>query len=317
MTDTATMLRVALDAAARGWHVFPLRPGDKRPVLHGADRCPRTGACTGGHVGWEQRATTDPERIRRCWSVAPFNVGIATGPSGLVVLDLDTPKPGQDTPPEEWRLDGVHDGADVFAVVCERAGQPAPLDTYTVTTGRGGTHLYYRHPDTGPQLRNTTGGTAGSLGWLIDTRAHGGYVVAAGSIVNGRRYTLAHDTTPAPLPDWLAARLRPAPLPPPPAQPVRPTTAGRSRYLAAAIAAEVARVEQAPEGQRNQALYLAAVALGQLVAGGALTEAEVRDVLTQAAAGHLAAGAYSPRQAERTIASGLRAGAKRPRSVAA
>ncbi|WP_174855817.1 bifunctional DNA primase/polymerase, partial [Streptomyces rishiriensis] len=31
----SALLRAALDAAARGWHVFPLRPGTKRPALHG------------------------------------------------------------------------------------------------------------------------------------------------------------------------------------------------------------------------------------------------------------------------------------------
>ncbi|TFV34374.1 hypothetical protein E4K10_24465 [Streptomyces sp. T1317-0309] len=34
------MLRAALDAAERGWHVFPLRPGGKPPALHGEKSCP-------------------------------------------------------------------------------------------------------------------------------------------------------------------------------------------------------------------------------------------------------------------------------------
>ena len=62
----------------------------------------------------------------------------------------------------------------------------------------------------GPALRNTSG----QLGWLIDTRAGGGYVVGAGSVVDGRRYVVAHDQAATDLPDWLAAALRPAPLPP-------------------------------------------------------------------------------------------------------
>ncbi|MEU9856364.1 bifunctional DNA primase/polymerase, partial [Streptomyces sp. NPDC047974] len=92
MTAAPGTLQAALDAAARGWAVFPLRPGTKRPALHGETRCPRAGACAGGHVKWEDRATTDPERITRAWTQAPFNIGLATGPSGLVVIDLDMPK---------------------------------------------------------------------------------------------------------------------------------------------------------------------------------------------------------------------------------
>jgi hypothetical protein len=78
------------------------------------------------------------------------------------------------------------------------------------------------------------------------------------------------------------------------------------RYLHAAITAETARVHQAPAGQRNACLYVASVALGQLVAGGALAEHEARGALLAAAGPHLAIGAYSPRQADQTITSGLR-----------
>ncbi|MGW1451161.1 bifunctional DNA primase/polymerase, partial [Micromonospora sp. NPDC002411] len=65
------LLTAALAHAARGWHVFPLRPDDKRPAFpdHTADQCAgRDPRCRTGHVGWEARATTDPARIRRAWS---------------------------------------------------------------------------------------------------------------------------------------------------------------------------------------------------------------------------------------------------------
>ncbi len=74
---------------------------------------------------WEQRATTDPDRIRAAWSRAPFNVGIATGPSGLLVVDLDVPK--------DKGCSGAPDGAATFGALCERAGQTVP-DTYRVRT---------------------------------------------------------------------------------------------------------------------------------------------------------------------------------------
>ena len=203
------LLTAALGHAARGWRVFPLRPDDKRPAFpdHSADDCTgRDPRCRAGHVGWEARATTDPDRIRRAWSARPYGIGLACGPSRLVVVDLDVRKPGQTMPPGH---EGCPHGLRTLAALA--AAHAATIDpTYTVTTGRGGTHLYYRHPDTGPALRNT----AGTLGPMVDTRAHGGYVVAASSTVAGRPYIVDLDTDPAPLPAWLAALLAPAPLPP-------------------------------------------------------------------------------------------------------
>lgn len=306
-----SLLQAALNAADRGWHVFPLRPNDKRPAYpdHGEGACTgRDHRCrtAGRHVGWEARATTDPDRIRRCWSAGLYNVGIACGPSGLVVVDLDQSQAGA-VRPEAWRIDGVHDGGDVLAVLAERAGKPLPFDTHTVTTGRGGVHLYYRHP-AGPALRNT----AGTVGWLVDTRAHGGYVVAAGSVVNGRSYVTTCDGSVAVLPGWLADAAAPAPLPAQKPVTVDLTTHRLGRYVAAAVRAECDRVTGAPVGTRNRALYVASVALGQLAAGGSVTEHEITGLLTQAA---LAAG-LRPGETAATIASGLRAGTARPREVA-
>ncbi|MFI6331091.1 bifunctional DNA primase/polymerase [Micromonospora chersina] len=295
------LLTAALNHAARGWHVFPLRPDDKRPAFpdHSADDCTgRDPRCRAGHVGWEARATTDPDRIRRAWAARPYGIGLACGPSRLVVVDLDRPKDGSAGP---TGLDTLADLATAHGAVI------AP--TYTVTTGRGGTHLYYRHPEAGPALRNT----AGTLGPMVDTRAHGGYVVAAGSTVAGRAYTVDLDTDPAPLPAWLAGLLAPAPLPPQRPVVVDLGTGRAGGYLRAAVAREVDRVTTATAGERNRALYIAAVALGQLVAGGALGEDDAQSVLEQAGvtAGLRTAETY------RTVRSGLTAGSKRPRTVAA
>jgi hypothetical protein len=289
---THQLKAAALRYAAKGWHVFPLVPDSKVPAVK----------------NWERRATTDADRIERCWSAGAFNIGIACGPSGLVVVDLDRPKPGQERP-AEWARPGVWDGTDVLAALCEGLGEDFPVLTYAVHTGRGGTHLYYRHPQVGEPLRNS----AGALGWLIDTRAHGGYVVAAGSIVDGRRYWVAwgEDHDPAPLPGWIAQRLAPAALPPQEPVCVPVGADRRGRYLETAIRGQLDHLSRTPAGQRNQALYHSAVALGQLVAGGALDEQETTGLLTQAA---LKAG-LRPAETRRTIASGLRAGAKRPRTV--
>lgn len=305
------LLVAALAAAARGWHVFPVAAGSKVPALHGFQSCPRTGVCAAGHRGWEQRATTEAERIRGAWSAGPFNVGIACGPSGLVVVDLDAAK--GDQPPLPWDTEpGVTDGQDVLAVLAERAGQPLPVDTYTVATAGGGAQLYYRVPG-GARLRNTQG----KLGWKIDTRAAGGYVVAAGSIINGRTYRTLVDTDPMMLPAWLATELNTTPPPPPPAAPVRTGTGRVDRYVQAAINAEQARVRAADKGHRNATLYTAAVALGQLVAGHALTETHARASLLDACTRHLGRGNFTHRAANDTITSGLNAGRNRPRQVAA
>jgi hypothetical protein len=70
-----TFLDTALDYAARGWHVFPLKENGKAPAINGGFK----------------NATTDPDRIRAWWDQNPrYNIGIAIGAvSGFVVLDTD------------------------------------------------------------------------------------------------------------------------------------------------------------------------------------------------------------------------------------
>lgn len=204
----------------------------------------------------------------------------------------------------------------MLAVLCERAGEPLPFETFTVRTRRGGTHLYFAAPD-GPQLGNTEGDKGNGLGWLIDTRANGGYVLGPGSYVDRPdgtgAYEVLHNTTPAPLPPSLFQQLLPPPRPAPtPVHLALPDTR-RGAYLHAAITRELERVATAPTGQRNGTLYLAAIALGQLVAGGALAETEVSILLEQQG---VDAG-LSRTETLHTVASGLKAGAKRPRTVAA
>lgn len=282
------LLALALGYAARGWRVFPVSVGRKKPPAV---------------KDWENRATTDPERITRAWTTALYNVGIACGPSKLVVIDLDMPKPGE-TPPAAYRQPGVNGGADVLAMLCEALDQPFPA-TYAVRTASGGLHLYFTAP-AGVPLHNT----AKRLGWLIDTRASGGYAVAAGSIVNGRPYEVICECDPEPLPAWLTERLAdPAPPPPRPAE-TAPTGTGAG-YAAAALRGELDRVLAAQPGQRNHTLNQAAFALGQLVAAGLLTRALVEDALTLA--GHDIG--LTTRECAATIRSGLDGGERKPRTA--
>jgi hypothetical protein len=318
------LLAAALAHATRGWHVFPLWPGSKIPAVPDS---------------WQHRATRDPDLIRRWWAGRPFNIGLATGPSGLLVIDLDTPKPAtarcaatsatsvtsQVNPVADpahvadtsaTRPAGRH-GRNVFTALCASHGRPVPADTFIVATPSGGWHLYYQAPH-GPPLRNTKGGTARALGDAIDTRGHGGYVVAPGSVIGPRIYTVVRDRPAAPVPGWLTDLLREldrAALSPAPTRPVAvplTVTDRRSAYLRAALDREAGHVCAAPAGRRNAALWGAAAALGQLVAGGDLAADTVTGVLEQAA---ISAG-LAGNEARATIRSGLRRGAQRPRTVA-
>ncbi|MER5358861.1 bifunctional DNA primase/polymerase [Streptomyces sp. NPDC002785] len=260
------LLSAALDAATRGWAVFPLRPGGKPPALHGEASCHGIGDCTAGHRKWEQRATTDPDRIQRAWSAGSFNVGIATGPSRLVVVDLDMPKLNSSK--------GTPSGVTTFEALCERAGQAAPA-TYRVRTASGGKHLYFTAP---PGIRLTN--TAGLLGPLIDTRAWGGYVVAPGSVVNGHAYEVTDPAPVADLPTWLLQALTAAPAP---AQPVRiqaPRFGNRAADVA--LERETATVRATTEGGRNEQLLRSARAVGRFVAWGDLPRHKVEQAFQEA-----------------------------------
>ncbi|WP_390899042.1 bifunctional DNA primase/polymerase [Streptomyces cynarae] len=259
-------MTAALEAAERGWHVFPLRPGTKRPALHGEAACTRTGPCERGHRKWEQRATTDPDRIRAAWSRAPFNVGIATGPSGLVVVDLDVPK-------DKGSADAPC-GAATFGALCERAGHAVPT-TYRTRTASGGEHLYFTVPS-GVRLTNTAGTVADS----VDTRAWGGYVVAAGSITPTGPYEALCGSEAVPLPAWLQTILQP-----PRKAPEAPSVAltGQSRrYADVALTNEARNVAAAQVGEREATLFRAARALGRFVAWGDLPRSVVEQALQEA-----------------------------------
>ncbi|MFI6602987.1 bifunctional DNA primase/polymerase [Nonomuraea sp. NPDC050536] len=293
--DTAT---AALKAVRRGWHVFPLTPGGKKPLR--------------GFTDWESHASNCPETIATFWH-RPYNIGVACGPSRLVVIDLDMPKPGEQP---------AAGGEQGFRLLCEKHGQPYPGDTLTVRTRRGGMHLYYQAPE-GVRLSNTAGQRGNGLGRLIDTRASGGYVVGPGSYVSQHdgtgSYTVIRDVSPAPLPAWLVERL--APVPPPLAslpELLADLPAHRlTRYGEAALRAETDRVTSAPPGGRNYALNLAAFNLGQLTARNVLPEDLVTSALARAAEladhRHPNHDPNSPREIAAVIASGLAAGMRAQR----
>ena len=271
----------AVAAARRGWHVFPCRrDGDLDRDGHPAAKRPAVD-------DWERRACSDPDRVARHWPGPRHNVGIACGPSGLVVIDLDTH--GELT--EQWRLPGIRDGKDVLAQLCEWAGMPWP-STYLVATPSGGWHLYFTTP-AGAEIRNS----ASLIGPQVDIRAAGGYVLAAGSIADGKPYELLDHDGPESLPGWIARLLAP--------QPESAQLPAAASLLASApgrLSGLLRTVEGAPQGQRNDALYWAACRASEMVAAGEAGADGVTAFLVSAAA----AAGLSESEARKTVASGLR-----------
>jgi hypothetical protein len=285
-------LRSALTAATHGWHVFPCAAGGKRPALRG---------------NWQDLATTSPDQIRDWWTRAPYNIGIACGPSGLVVVDLDLP---HDVEADAEAADGALfplSGADILSRLARQHGERYPGATYIVDTPSGGCHLYFAVSGEA-QVKNS----AGAVGPHIDVRSDGGYVVGAGSRIGGRAYTSRGRIAPAPLPAWLAELVRDTYVPPAVPAPRLPLTdrAQDRAYAMAALRAETELVAAARPGTRNVTLNRAAFSLGQLVAAGLIPPIPVITSLVDAAR----YAGLPEDEAVRTVRSGMEAGARKPRA---
>lgn len=114
MPDTRSKLDHALEAARRGFKVFPVIPNGKSPLI----------------AGWQALATRDESTIRQWWTDAPeSNIGIPT--SDFLVIDVDKGKGGIESFRE---LSLIEDFPK----------------TLTSQTQSGGAHVIYRLP---PNLR--------------------------------------------------------------------------------------------------------------------------------------------------------------------
>lgn len=143
---------------------FPVKKNEKSPAI----------------TDWQELATSDPLQIEKWKQEFPdCNWGIVTG-NGFVVVDVDV-KNGKD---------GFSSLRSLFPGYNEE-----DLDTFTVGTPQGGQHLYFL---TEEDLHNKQGVLPG-----VDTRGSGGLVVAPGSTINGKSYTVLKDKPLLPLPDWL------------------------------------------------------------------------------------------------------------------
>jgi len=308
---TADAGRVSgLLAAGRGWHVFPTAPGRKTPRAR---------------MSWPAAACADPRRLAAATWRPGEGYGIATKPSGLVIVDLDRRKPGY-VLPDRWRdVPGIVDGADVLAELASRIGQPWPT-TLWVRTPNGGHHLYFRAMPGRP-----IGNSQGRLGPMIDVRgggsSDGGYVVGPGTVLDeraypddpeaaamvrgGKAYEVIHDQEPEQLPCWIAdvldppqeepaARAHPGPPLPPRVMPGDAYT--RMRGVLDRLAA--AR----PGDSRNGLLHWSACRFGEMIAAGEIDPVTAESALYLAAEenGHVAK--HGERATRATIASGLRLG---------
>ncbi len=141
--------------------------------------------------GWQRAEPMTADQIREARSGwrgrTHHNVGLRTGAaSGFFVLDVD-PDSGGD--------------ASLADLLAKHGALPR---TYTVRTGSGGTHYYWRLPEF------PVGNSAKGLGKGLDIRGEGGQVVAPPSVSAKGPYSVAVDAPVAEAPVWLLDRLRPA-----------------------------------------------------------------------------------------------------------
>jgi len=184
-------------------------------------------------------ATTKTEQITAWWT-QQRDANIAIRTDGLVVIDID---------------------GEGNAWLVEESPKLAELDVAPLSlTPRGGRHYFFRQPE-GRAWRNT----AGRLAPHVDTRANGGYVLVAPSVVEGKQYR------------WREERelnVPPHKLPEPPAW---------LAELLDALAASNGVVTQAsfgngiPKGQRNGTLARLAGAMRRV----GMSQAEIFAALQQ------------------------------------
>lgn len=174
-------LECAVALAESGFTVLPLWPDTKGP--------PRVD-------GWQNFGPTGPAELDKSHMRESFssdgNIAITTG-RGFLVLDFDKKKGGCES------LIALTTLSDLLP------------PTFRVNTQGGGAHLYFAVSE-----RFSIGADVfDHLGYPgVDLRASGGYVVAPGSTIGSRRYTVANSLPMAPAPAWLLKALhsrRPAP----------------------------------------------------------------------------------------------------------
>lgn len=248
----------AVKAFLQGFHVFPVEPGAKTPIRMYQDRPEEEAPWT---VKWSEIATNDINTIIEWWTYAPnANVGIACKPSGIFVVDCDRAK-------ADGQLSGtpfnyLHDlfgprvdGETVFDQVAQRYGGTGSItevfDTYTVTTGSGGKHFYYRWP---PEVHSTQDSIVKGV---LDVRGNGGerggYVLGAGSRTTQGGYAVCQSFGIRPAPPWLVELCKDRPR-------YREPVVRQNR-TPSSFTGLIQTVRDAPDGNLNNAFFWAARAM--------------------------------------------------------
>lgn len=163
-------LDAAIALAARGFKVFPIKPGAKFPPL--IDK-------------WPDRACNVTQDFAPWWHDLCPDANIGIHCDGMIVIDVDVKKGGD----------------DALALLEMVEGLPA---TFTTRTPTGGRHLFFRLPAGHPGVPNSVS----KLGAGLDIRSFGGYVVAPGSTVAaGDYHTEDESALVADAPEWLILKL--------------------------------------------------------------------------------------------------------------
>lgn len=301
---TNSRLTAALKALSDGHTIFPTEPNDKTPIRIYQDRSAEDAPWT---IRWSEVATDDVDTVVRWWVHAPeANVGIACKPSGLLVIDCDQPKRegmlnGTAWEPLHSYLGPLVDGETLYDAVVQRYGGAAAVeeafDTYSVRTGSGGLHLYYRWPDGVQSTQDSI------VKGLLDVRGNGGerggYVLGAGSRTASGEYSVVRQRPIRQAPFWLVELCRERR---PVSRPVsRRNDSPFSRPTVANFNGLIRQVRTALEGNRSNALYWAARAF----CNDGATREQCEEALVPA---YLEAGGDGgERQARQSIASAYRA----------
>jgi hypothetical protein len=261
--------------------------------------------------------------------------GVAAGPSGLVLVDIDAHRaplpprlatgllPGIDLatepiPADQWDDPArFRDGRDTLTLLARLRGGPQPWppgperQPVTVDTPSGGVHLWYQAPVDG--LRQALSDPQGRYGlaWQIDIKAGWSYGIAPGVVTATGTYQLraGAPARPGRMPAWLArevirATTAPPPRPagsPPPSQLGGP---GPAAYLATVISRSAAQLAAMTDG-RKRALSALAYHVGGLLAWSGQDREHITSQLTDVGtAAGLAPGA-SARIVNRAITNGI------------
>lgn len=124
------------------------------------------------------KATTDETILKRWFDGKDYNIGIST--DTLIVVDIDVK-------PEKNGFESVKKLAD--------EGKKLPA-TFQQKSPTGSVHLIYRAPF---PVKNSVS----KIGLGIDIRGFHGFVVGAGSTINGKEYEIRSDKPVANAPEWL------------------------------------------------------------------------------------------------------------------